>query len=119
MGTRQTGKHMKFCGGSVRCAQRVTKREVAGKDSRSTGCRGAEHDQVCTKDHAGAVALRAALESAVQLGRGSEVTGKLKWPTLQNVWIRYSDLCIGYGPYRMENNVICVRKHFVSKIEGK
>jgi hypothetical protein len=29
--------------------------------------------QACTKDRTGAVALRAALESAVQLGRGDEV----------------------------------------------
>jgi hypothetical protein len=51
----------------------MTRREVAGKGSCSTGCRGAEHGQACTKDCTGAVALRAALESAVQPGRGDEV----------------------------------------------
>jgi hypothetical protein len=33
----------------------------------------AEHGRACTKDRTGAVALRAALELAVQLGRGNEV----------------------------------------------
>jgi hypothetical protein len=47
------------------------KRGGAGKGSGSKGCRGAEHGQACTKN-AGAVAVRAALESAVQLGRGDE-----------------------------------------------
>jgi uncharacterized protein (UPF0261 family) len=32
-----------------------------------------EHGQACTKDRIGAVAHRAALESAVQLGRGDVV----------------------------------------------
>jgi hypothetical protein len=36
------------------------------------GCRGAEHGQACTKERTGAVAVRAALESAVQVGRGNE-----------------------------------------------
>lgn len=49
MGTTQSGKHMEICGGSGRCAQKVT-RGVAGKGSE--GCR--------------AVPVRAALESAVQ-----------------------------------------------------
>jgi hypothetical protein len=39
----------------------------------SKGCRGAEHGQACTKDRTGAETRRAALESAVQLGRGDEV----------------------------------------------
>jgi hypothetical protein len=54
----------------------MTRREVAGKGSCSTGCRGAEHGQACTnlKDRTGAVALRAALESAVQPGRGDKVS---------------------------------------------
>jgi hypothetical protein len=49
------------------------KRGVAAKGSHSEGCRGAENGQACTKDRTRAVALRAALESAVQLGRGDEV----------------------------------------------
>jgi hypothetical protein len=44
----------------------------AGKGSGSKGCRGAEHGQECTKECTGAVAVRAALESAVQVGRGDE-----------------------------------------------
>jgi hypothetical protein len=36
------------------------------------GCRGAEHGQACTKERTGAVAVRAALESAVLVGRGDE-----------------------------------------------
>jgi hypothetical protein len=55
----------------VRCAQNMTKRRVAGKGSRSKGCRGAEHGQACTKDCTGAVAFRAALESAVHSGEAS------------------------------------------------
>jgi hypothetical protein len=51
----------------------MTRSGVAGKGSRSKGCRGAEHGQTCTKDRTDAVALRAALESTVQLGRGNEV----------------------------------------------
>jgi hypothetical protein len=45
----------------------------ARKGSGSKGCRGAEHGQACTKDRTNAVALRAAFESAAQLGRGDEV----------------------------------------------
>jgi hypothetical protein len=44
----------------------------AAKGSGSKGCRGVEHGQT-TQDRTGAVALRAALESAVQLGRGEKV----------------------------------------------
>jgi hypothetical protein len=33
--------------------------------------KGAEHSQACTKDRTGSVALRAAFESVVQLGRGA------------------------------------------------
>jgi hypothetical protein len=58
---------------NVRCAQKTTRRGVSGKGSRKKGCRGAEHGQTCTKDYTCAVALRSALESAVQLGRGDEV----------------------------------------------
>jgi hypothetical protein len=57
---------------NVRCAQKMTKRGGAGKGSCSKGCRGAEHGQACTKERTGAVAARAALESAVQVGRGNE-----------------------------------------------
>jgi hypothetical protein len=56
-----------------RRAQKMIRKGVAGKGSRSKGCRGAEHGQKYTKDRTGAVALRAALESAVRLGRGDEV----------------------------------------------
>jgi hypothetical protein len=47
----------------------MTRSGGAGKGSGSKGCRGAEHGQACTKERLGAVAVRAALESAVQLGR--------------------------------------------------
>jgi hypothetical protein len=45
----------------------------AGKGSASKGWRGAEHGQTCPMDRTGAVALRAALESAVPRGPGNEV----------------------------------------------
>jgi hypothetical protein len=60
----------------------------AVKGSGSKGCRGADHGQACTKERTGAVAVRAALESAVQLGRRDEVN-RQKWPTLRHVGIRY------------------------------
>jgi hypothetical protein len=66
----------------------MTRRRGAGKGSGSKGCRGAKHGQACTKERTSAVALRTALESAVQLGRGDK--GKPKWTTLRNVGIRYS-----------------------------
>jgi hypothetical protein len=50
----------------------MTRREGAGEGSGSKGCRGAEHGQACTKERAGAMAVRAALESALQVGRGDE-----------------------------------------------
>jgi hypothetical protein len=51
------------------------KKGGAGKGSGSKGCRGAEHGQACNKGCTGAVALRAALESAVQLrGAPGEAT---------------------------------------------
>jgi hypothetical protein len=49
---------------NVRCAQKVTRRGGVGKGTGSKGCRGAEHGQACTKERTGAVAVRAALESA-------------------------------------------------------
>jgi hypothetical protein len=49
------------------------KEERTGKGCGSEGCRGAEHGQASTKDRIGAVALRAALESDVLLGRGDEM----------------------------------------------
>jgi hypothetical protein len=52
------------------CAQNMTGRGGAGKDSGGKSCRGAEHGQAGTKDSTGAEALGAALESGVQLGRG-------------------------------------------------
>jgi hypothetical protein len=57
----------------MRCAQKMTRMGEAGKGIGRKGCRGAEHGQACTKDRTGTMALRAALESAVQLGRGDEV----------------------------------------------
>jgi hypothetical protein len=50
----------------------MTRRGGAGNGSGSKGCRGAKHGQACTKERNGAVAVRAALESAVQVGRGDE-----------------------------------------------
>jgi hypothetical protein len=50
----------------------MTRRGGVGKGTGSKGCRGAEHGQACTKERTGAVAVRAALESAVQVGRGNE-----------------------------------------------
>jgi hypothetical protein len=55
------------------CTENDKERGGAGKGRGSKGCRGAEQGQASTKDRTGAVALRAALESAVQLGRGDEV----------------------------------------------
>jgi hypothetical protein len=57
---------------NVRCAQKMTRRAGAGKCSGSKGRGGVEHGQACTKERTGAVAVRAALESAVQVGRGDE-----------------------------------------------
>jgi hypothetical protein len=56
----------------------MTRRGGAGKGSGSKGRGGAEHGQACTKERTGAVAsavsaVRAALESAVQVGRGDEL----------------------------------------------
>jgi hypothetical protein len=45
---------------------------MARKGSRSEGCKGPKHGQACAKGRTGA--LRAALETAVQLGRGVEVS---------------------------------------------
>jgi hypothetical protein len=50
--------------------QKMTRRGGAGKGSGSQGYRSVEYGQTCTEDGTGAVALRAALESAVQLRRG-------------------------------------------------
>jgi hypothetical protein len=65
------GKRVKECEMHI-CAQKMTRREGAGKGSGSKDCRGAEHGQACTKERTGAVAVRAALESAVQVVRGDE-----------------------------------------------
>jgi hypothetical protein len=73
---------MGIWGGSVTWARKasdgmqdVHRRGGAGKGSGSKGCRGAEHGQAYTKDCTGAMALRAAIKSAVQLelGRGDKV----------------------------------------------
>jgi hypothetical protein len=49
----------------------MTRRGGAGEGSDSKGCIGAEHGKAWSKER-GDVALRAALESAVQLRRGDE-----------------------------------------------
>jgi hypothetical protein len=76
----------------------MTRRGGAGKSSGIKGCRGPEHGQacICTEDCTDAVAVRAAHESAVQLGRGlarprSEQASRNghTWPTLRNVGIAY------------------------------
>jgi hypothetical protein len=54
------------------CTENYARRGGAGKGSGSKGRRGAEHGQACTAERTGAVAVRAALESAVQVGRGNE-----------------------------------------------
>jgi hypothetical protein len=51
----------------------MTRRGVAGKGSRSEGCRGAEHGQTCTSIRIERVLPLQPLESAVQLGRGDQV----------------------------------------------
>jgi hypothetical protein len=71
-----------MCTEHVRCAQNMTRSGVAGKGSYREGCRGVEHGQTSTKNHTSPVAVRAALESAVQLGRGDGV--KPKGPTIRN-----------------------------------
>jgi hypothetical protein len=53
--------------------EKKERKGVAGKGSRNEGCRGAEHRQTCNMDRTGTVAVRAALESAVQLGPGQKV----------------------------------------------
>jgi hypothetical protein len=63
----------------------MTRRGGAGKGSGSKGCRGSEHGQTRTKDRTGAVAVRAALESAVQVGRGYEVNRQAEMANLTNV----------------------------------
>jgi hypothetical protein len=68
----------------------MTKGGGAGKGSGSKGRRGAEHGQACTKERTGAVALRAALESAVQVGRGDKGNRQAEMANLRNVGIRYS-----------------------------
>jgi hypothetical protein len=82
----------------------MTRRGGAGKGSGSKGCRGAEHGQACTKERAGAVAVRAALESAVQVGRGNEgnrqaemanptkCRDSLQTPTGQQAWPSRRDM---------------------------
>jgi hypothetical protein len=50
----------------------MTRRGGVGKGTGSIGCRGADHGQACAEKRTGAVAVRAALESAVQVGRGNE-----------------------------------------------
>jgi hypothetical protein len=74
---------------NVRCAQKIARRGGAGKGSGSKGCRGAEHVQPCTKERTGAVALGAALESAVQLGRGDEGNGQAEKASPPKCRIRY------------------------------
>jgi hypothetical protein len=61
----------------MRCAQNRTRRGVFGKGYSSRGCTGAEHGQICTNRPAGA-----ALESAVQLGRGDVVNRQAQMANL-------------------------------------
>jgi hypothetical protein len=68
------GKRVLKCG--ICNEIKTTSKGVAGTGSK--GCRGAESGQACTKDSTAAVALRAALESAVQLGQGDEVNRQAK-----------------------------------------
>jgi hypothetical protein len=70
----------------------MTRMREAGKGSRSEGCRGAEHGQTCTTDRTGAVAVRAALESAVQPGRRDEANRQSEMSNLTKC--RYSILTI-------------------------
>jgi hypothetical protein len=71
----------------VRCAQKMTRRGMAGEGSRSEGSQSmARSGQTCSKDRTGAVAVRAVLDS----GEATKRTCKQKWPTLRNVGIRYS-----------------------------
>jgi hypothetical protein len=67
----------------------------AGKRCGSTGCRGAEHGQACTKERTGDVALRAALESAMQRGRGDE--GNRQAEMASPTKCRDSNPCISIG----------------------
>jgi hypothetical protein len=61
----------------------MARRGVATKGSRSEGCKGAEHGQICTnKDRTGAVAVRVALESTVLPGRGDEVNRQAEMANL-------------------------------------
>jgi hypothetical protein len=70
----------------------MTRRGGAGRGSGSNykGCRGAGHGQACTKDRTGAVAVRAALESAVQVGRGDEDNRQAEManPTKYRDWLQ-------------------------------
>jgi hypothetical protein len=100
MGTTQSGKHGNLGGKgemwqeserwNVRCSQKMTRRGGAGKGSGAKGFRGAEHGQACTKDNTGAVALRAALESAVQLGQAVEVNRQAKMAHPTKCRVRFS-----------------------------
>jgi hypothetical protein len=67
----------------------MTRRGGAGKGSGNKGRRGAEHGQACTKQCTGAVAVRAAPASAVQVGQGDEGNRHAELGTLRNVGIRY------------------------------
>jgi hypothetical protein len=55
---------------------------VAGKGSRSKGCSGAEYCQTCSKALTGAVAVRAALGSAVQLEQCDDVNRQAEMANL-------------------------------------
>jgi hypothetical protein len=79
----------------------MTRRGGAGKGSGSKGRGGAGHGQACTKERTGAVAVRAALESAVQVGRGDEGNSQAEMASLRNVGIRYRVAC---GPQSRAGN---------------
>jgi hypothetical protein len=74
----------------------------AEKGSGSKGWRGAEHGQACTKERTGAVAVRAALESAVQVGRGNEGKRQAEMANPTKCRIRYR-------PIRLVERVVTQR----------
>jgi hypothetical protein len=85
------------------------------KGSRSEGCRGVEHGQTCTEDCTDVVAVRAALESSVELGRGEEVNRQAEMANPRNEGIRYekrtrwNTTCPGDLPNMPPSGTLCHR----------
>jgi hypothetical protein len=80
----------------------MTRRGGGGKGTGSKGCRGAEHGQACTTERTGAVAVRAPLESAVQVGRGNEGNRQAEManPTkCRDSLQRYNDFAARYNEF--------------------